>query len=105
MRSITFLSLLLVALGIGGCSQTESVRLYPPPGKAALLFDRQAGWPGTTQMAFRQPWPAARAYDRAGEEILFQERIIDFQGLGSHGNPHDRVYRRAETRRVIRAHR
>ncbi|MCH7813228.1 MAG: hypothetical protein IID40_04315 [Planctomycetes bacterium] len=105
MRSITFLSLLLVALGMVGCSQNGSIRLHPPPGKAALLFDRQAGWPRATQMAVRHPWPAAQAYNRAGEEILFQERIIDFQGLGSHGNPHDRFYRRAETRRVIRAHR
>ncbi|MCP4247114.1 MAG: hypothetical protein GY778_08695 [bacterium] len=105
MRSITFLSLSLVGFGIVGCGQTELVRLYPPPGQSSLLFDREAGWPMAAQMAVRHPWPAARAYSDAGEEILFQERLIDFQGAGYHGNHHDRVYRRAETRRVIRAHR
>ncbi len=104
MRSITLLAL-LVALGAVGCSRNGLVRLEQPPGKSVLLFDRQPGWPMATQMAVRHPWPAAQAYNHAGEEIVFQERIIDYQGLGSNGNTQDRVYRRAETRRVFRAYR
>ena len=93
---------LLVANGLIGCCPTN---VRKPQAAVALnehlIFNPE--WTGIGPVEYgREEWPSTVAYSASGEDVRYQERIIDWQ-WGSIRPTHWGYYRRFTSVRTGRA--
>lgn len=89
----TLLAALALLATLGGCASRECVQARPRSYHYAIF--NQYWNPADYEPVYRAAWPSVAAYRYGDEEVHFEERIIDRQGLyGFHGPRH---YRRFES--------
>ncbi len=100
---------ILVVLSLGamifmsGCAKPRRSNDRQVRRSSHLVFN-----PSSTRIALadtpRADWPSTEAYEEYGEDIRYQETILDWQGRSGFGvNSDDQYYRRFQSTRKGRA--
>jgi len=95
-RMGTFLAVLTLLAAMGGCSSRECAETRPRSFQYAIF--NQYWNSADYDPVYRAAWPSTQAYRYGSEEVYFEERIIDREGLHHHHGP--RHYRRFESVRT-----
>ena len=94
--------LLAAAIAAGGCAVCPRFERHRTVAATNVLFNPE--WISVPpETRYGSDWPSTIAYSDPGEEIAYQETIMDWQG-GFAGN-RDRYYRRFDSTRGGRARR
>ena|GEM_PF-7103714 len=88
-----------IAILTSGCVNMRPAMVeHGPRSTPAILFDRYAGVPTASQMAYRSGWPSTLSLYQLGESVYYRERFIDIQEAGPHGRGRlGHTYRRFDT--------